>query len=465
MAYTTLKIGSKGDEVKTLQTQLNANGYNLAVDGSFGNKTLAAVKDYQQKNNLAVDGIVGNNTWGALTKGSTATTTPTTNTATTPQQSNTYKYEEFKLDPYEDPDIVKEAKSVLEQHMGTEKSAWQTHLDDTINKILNKEEFSYDLNGDALYQQYKDQYTTQGQMARMDTMGQAAAMTGGYGNSYAQGVGQQTYQGYLQQLNDKVPELYQLALSQYNQENQDLKDQASMFANLVQQDTDEWYSMLDYYTGRADKVSSDAYTKWSDKTNMDYKIHSDKQTAGYQKMQDAYSKATTMIGLGVIPDAATLEMAGITSAEAQAMVNKVNEQAAASSSNNSGNGNKGSGYDNGGQTSSDIKKMQAALGITADGKWGSQSVEASGGLTADEAYTAWKNGTLGEGVNDYTYEETANVTNFINKIRIPHEFYRGTNEDNTKYKTYKDYVKGMLEKYGDDLTDDEIATIAQMYGL
>lgn len=48
-----------------------------------------------------------------------------------------------------------------------------------------------------------------------DTMGQAAALTGGYGNSYAQGVGQQAYQGYLQQLNDNVPQLQAQALQTY----------------------------------------------------------------------------------------------------------------------------------------------------------------------------------------------------------------------------------------------------------
>ena len=58
----------------------------------------------------------------------------------------------------------------------------------------------------------------------MDTMGQAQAMTGGYGNSYAQTVGQQTYQGYLQGLNDQVPALYQLALDKYNSEGNQLKD-------------------------------------------------------------------------------------------------------------------------------------------------------------------------------------------------------------------------------------------------
>ena len=67
------------------------------------------------------------------------------------------------------------------------------NLQNTINKINNREKFSYDINGDALYQQYKDQYVNLGQMAMKDTMGQAAALTGGYGSSYGQAVGQQQY--------------------------------------------------------------------------------------------------------------------------------------------------------------------------------------------------------------------------------------------------------------------------------
>lgn len=57
-----LQRGSTGDDVKALQQQLNAAGYNLDVDGSYGPKTQAAVKDYQTKNGLQVDGIVGSQT-------------------------------------------------------------------------------------------------------------------------------------------------------------------------------------------------------------------------------------------------------------------------------------------------------------------------------------------------------------------------------------------------------------------
>lgn len=57
----TIKIGSKGDDVKKLQTLLS-----VTSDGIFGKQTESAVKTFQQNHNLTVDGIVGNATWSAL---------------------------------------------------------------------------------------------------------------------------------------------------------------------------------------------------------------------------------------------------------------------------------------------------------------------------------------------------------------------------------------------------------------
>lgn len=57
----TIKIGSTGDEVKTLQRRLN-----LFVDGIFGKLTQEAVKEFQRAYGLVADGIVGQQTWQAL---------------------------------------------------------------------------------------------------------------------------------------------------------------------------------------------------------------------------------------------------------------------------------------------------------------------------------------------------------------------------------------------------------------
>jgi peptidoglycan hydrolase-like protein with peptidoglycan-binding domain len=62
----TLKLGSKGSDVKNLQALLNSNGYKLTVDGIFGQKTLAAVKGFQKAKGLAVNGIVDAKTLTAL---------------------------------------------------------------------------------------------------------------------------------------------------------------------------------------------------------------------------------------------------------------------------------------------------------------------------------------------------------------------------------------------------------------
>lgn len=57
----TLKLGSRGNEVKALQEKLN-----LKADGIFGSITEEAVKDFQRSNGLEVDGIVGANTLSKL---------------------------------------------------------------------------------------------------------------------------------------------------------------------------------------------------------------------------------------------------------------------------------------------------------------------------------------------------------------------------------------------------------------
>lgn len=105
---------------------------------------------------------------------------------------------------------------------------WLKNVKDSIK---NYDDFSYDVNSDALYQQLVNQYVQQGKMASADVMGKAAGMTGGYGNSYANTVGNQVYQSYIQQLNNEVPALYESALNQHNMKKQALYDEYALLMN------------------------------------------------------------------------------------------------------------------------------------------------------------------------------------------------------------------------------------------
>lgn len=113
-----------------------------------------------------------------------------------------------------------------------------------INDYVNRGKFTYDFNSDPVYNQYKDSYTRQGKLAMKDTMGQAAALTGGYGNSYAQTAGQQVYNNYMQQLNDIVPTLSENAYSRYVQEGQDMLSKANALGDA---DAAEYERLLNDY--------------------------------------------------------------------------------------------------------------------------------------------------------------------------------------------------------------------------
>jgi hypothetical protein len=65
--FPTIRIGSKQTSVvKRLQKELNEEGANLVVDGDFGQRTQAAVLNYQLSHSLITDGVVGPATWTSL---------------------------------------------------------------------------------------------------------------------------------------------------------------------------------------------------------------------------------------------------------------------------------------------------------------------------------------------------------------------------------------------------------------
>lgn len=156
--------------------------------------------------------------------------------------------------------------------------AYQTAMNDMLDKIINREAFSYNAEEDPLYQQYKEMYTREGNRAMQDTLGQVSARTGGLASSYATSAAQQMNQQYMQQLADKVPELYQMAYQMYLD---DINLQTQDY-NLLQSASDRDYSryrdtISDYYTNRDFEYGAYrdniADTQWQ--TQFDYNAERD----------------------------------------------------------------------------------------------------------------------------------------------------------------------------------------------
>lgn len=195
-------------------------------------------------------------------------------------------------------------------------SKYQARIDALADAILNRKPFSYDKETDPIYQQYKTSYTRGGQRGMQDTLAQVSARTGGLASSYAQSAAQQTYNNYMAELANKVPELYQLAYSMY------MDDIAMDRADL---------SMLQ-------GLDDTAYGRFTDQRDFDYGVHRDnvadsqwQQSFDYQAGRDqladsrydsetAYDRAMQMLLMGINPGEGMLGTAGIGGDLAQSII-------------------------------------------------------------------------------------------------------------------------------------------------
>lgn len=267
-------------------------------------------KKKRQNNSAAGSGMTGS---GSTTRPAQPTATvqsspkatTTAHTTTTTYRPGVSQRTQQALSGYEGgykpSEAVTAAQQYLQQIMGQKPGEYQSpylqQLDDLYGKISGRKPFTYDLNADMLYQQYRDQYKNLGQQAMMDTMGQAAGLTGGYGSSYSQNAGQQAYQGYLQQLNDKVPELYQLAMNKYQMEGDDLLRQYGLLSDRENQaygryrDTvNDWRADVDRADSRYNNERNFDYGQWGDMRDYWQSVADRENSEWWQQTQYDYQK-------------------------------------------------------------------------------------------------------------------------------------------------------------------------------
>lgn len=294
MARAQLSTGSYNKtDTRYAQQLLNEKGYGLAVDGIYGPKTQAAVRKFQKKNGLVVDGILGKNTWAALT-GKTETYKAKT--------TEDYLYDGSKDKNYQALlQQAKDAESALTNPLDTYKARLES-------LAAESKPFEYDVSSDPLYRQYRDKYTREGSLAMLDTMGKAATLTGGYGSSYGQMLGQQSYQSYLQKLNDAMPQLYGDAWQRHNEQADAQYDRLLSQAELAYEDYENQQKQIKELYDRAADAYKQGYDNWYDANKN---AAADKKTL-YSSIVNLISKT------GYIPPAAQLKAAGMSQAEAAA---------------------------------------------------------------------------------------------------------------------------------------------------
>ena len=203
---------------------------------------------------------------------------------------------------------VQQAQAYLNQvqsrRPGEYQSQWDGELTELYNRIANRKPFSYDIGTDPVYQQYREQYQRQGRLAMQDTMGQAAALTGGYGSTYGEQVGQQAYNAYLQNLNDIVPDLYNAAYNRYRDEGTDLYNQYGLLSDRENQAYSRYRDAVnDYYSDLSDARSaydsaySRDYNQWSDQLSY-WAQKAANENSAYLQQLAAQSRASGGSGGG-----------------------------------------------------------------------------------------------------------------------------------------------------------------------
>lgn len=187
-----------------------------------------------------------------------------------------------------------EALRQAEESLPDFSSSYDDEIRSLYERIVGRGAFRYDAGTDPLYRDYRDRYAAEGRMAMRDTIGQAAQLTGGYGSSYAEGVGQQQYGAYLQKLGEIMPELYSAAYERWKGEGERLGDQFNM----------------------AVKLEKTEYGRAQDKR----KAAAELEQKDYDRLQAAYKNLKELIaGSGYEPADAELSAVGMSREQAEAL--------------------------------------------------------------------------------------------------------------------------------------------------
>lgn len=173
------------------------------------------------------------------------------------------------LTPYSKSSAVLQAEQLLQSkieqgYAGTHKEA----LNNLLNEIMNREDFEYDVDKDQMFQQALASAMGSGKTAMQDTMGQAAALTGGYGSTYATTAGNQAYNAFIEDAYNNLPEYYNMALAAYEAEGQQMLQQYNVLDAADTKEYSQWYDEINMDYQRTRDMVNDEYNAWNANNTM-----------------------------------------------------------------------------------------------------------------------------------------------------------------------------------------------------
>lgn len=195
---------------------------------------------------------------------------------------------------------------------GMENLQGDAELEALYQALIGRQPFRYRAQDDPLYRSYADRYVQSGRMAMRDTMGSAAALTGGYGSSYAEAAGQQQFDEYLRLLSEALPELYGMAYEQYRDEGDALRDRYDL-AHQREEDA---------YARERDAVAAEYQRQRDALADERYASEQESKAAQqrYKQQQDSYRNLVSLISnTGYVPTNSELSAAGLSRSSAQAL--------------------------------------------------------------------------------------------------------------------------------------------------
>ena len=330
-----LKQGSSGSDVKKLQTALMNAGYDVGsagADGIFGSKTEAAVKAYQKDNGLVVDGIVGSKTSGSLygssntgnslnIKGvnqdladkaynSSFVASDDVNAAKNKKDEIGAKVESMAnqtdiIDQktmntinssFSGSSLYEEAYNYTQSllaKLSSGRTSYTDKVEAMMDKIMNREDFEYDVDSDQLFQQALASAMNSGKSAMQDTIGQASALTGGYGSTYATSAGNQAYNAFIEDAYNNLPEYYQMALQAYQMEGEEMFKELGMYVDADNREYQRTYDAWSANHANTESIYNREYGQWKDTVDNAYKsanLQLQEHSIGFDKLSTVYDR-------------------------------------------------------------------------------------------------------------------------------------------------------------------------------